>query len=443
MVGQLIDDRYEIGEVIASGGMATVWRARDIRLDREVAIKRPHPTTPDDPTSTRIINEAKLAASISHPNLVSVFDVGEDEQGLYLVMELVDGQTLDQIAPMLSRDELIDVGVAIGEALAEVHAAGIVHRDVKPANILMAPSGPQLTDFGIALDQTATSRLTVPGVVFGTPDYTAPEVLAGETPTPKSDVYSLAVLIQQLVTGGVQSTATAAESAGPTPTPLEPLSEVFERALSHDPEVRPDAGEFAAGLRGNAPTRVMAATTGDTIPMAAAPPPPPPPGEHVDRARSRNGIVWLIGAAVALLAIFAIANGLTSETPAAASETTTSTTETVLSSTTSLVTTSTSTSNSEPVDPVVEARNSLVGYLESIPPPDLKPKDLREIVDRIDELILEATAGESDKAEKKLREIADRIEKDLQDDHQDAAMAALENLATVIGLATEESEEDD
>lgn len=84
-----------------------------------------------------------------------------------------------------------------------------------------------------------------------------------------------------------------------------------------------------------------------------------------------------------------------------------------------------------------------MGYLESIPPPDLKPKDLREIVDRIDELILEATAGESDKAEKKLREIADRIEKDLQDDHQDAAMAALENLATVIGLATEESEEDD
>jgi eukaryotic-like serine/threonine-protein kinase len=201
---EIVDGRYELVSVIASGGMATVWRARDQRLDRDVALKRPHPTHPDDPRHDRMLREAKAAAAIGHPNLVTVLDAGEDENGLFMVMELVEGPTLDRVAAELSHEEILKIGASVGEALAMVHGSGIVHRDVKPSNILMSEQGPQLTDFGVAFN-TDADRMTQPGTVLATPGYAAPEVLAGEPPTPQSDVYSLGVVVFELLTGAASN----------------------------------------------------------------------------------------------------------------------------------------------------------------------------------------------------------------------------------------------
>ncbi|MGH3649907.1 MAG: protein kinase domain-containing protein, partial [Acidimicrobiia bacterium] len=127
---ELIDDRYELLEVIASGGMATVWRARDMRLDGVVALKRPHPTPDsDEAIHRRMDREARAAASLNHPNVVTVYDYGNDDEGPFLVMELAEGPTLDQVAPKIGAPAVTEIGVQLAEALAAIHAAGIVHRD--------------------------------------------------------------------------------------------------------------------------------------------------------------------------------------------------------------------------------------------------------------------------------------------------------------------------
>ena len=142
-------DRYEQLEVIGSGGMATVWRARDTLLGRVVAMKRPHPAPPDSEVYARFERESRMAATVSHPNLVTVFDVGADEIGPYLIMEFIDAPSL--AATTVGPDGIALIGSQIAAAVAQLHAVGIVHRDIKPANVLMAPGGAKLTDFGIAL----------------------------------------------------------------------------------------------------------------------------------------------------------------------------------------------------------------------------------------------------------------------------------------------------
>ncbi|HSM43379.1 MAG TPA: serine/threonine-protein kinase, partial [Acidimicrobiia bacterium] len=292
----VINDRYELLEVIASGGMATVWKSRDTRLDRLVALKRPHPGPPGDGSAERLIREARAAASLSHPNLITVYDFGEDDAGPYLVMELVDGPTLQGMADGLESAEVIDLGTRLADALAAIHAAGIVHRDVKPANVIMSQRGPLLTDFGIATDTNSTAELTQPGMVVATPSYAAPEVLAGEPPTSASDVYSLGVVIDELI----RKTGANLD---------EPLERAVAAALAVSPADRPDAAGLADALgRGASTHSSVVPSEGTTMILETTPSPPVTQSADKDR-EPRPAWMWAAGVLV-LLALGLIALGL-------------------------------------------------------------------------------------------------------------------------------------
>jgi serine/threonine-protein kinase len=202
-----LSDRYEIESQIAAGGMGIVYRARDLRLGRAVALKilKDH-LSHDDRFVERFRREARAVASLSHPNIASLFDYGEDEGRHYIVMECVDGDNLaavlekeGQIAP--SRAAAIARDVC--SALAVAHASGIVHRDVKPANVLLTRDGVvKVTDFGIAR-AAGDSTLTATGSILGTAHYLAPEQAAGEPASPATDVYATGVVLFEMLTGSV------------------------------------------------------------------------------------------------------------------------------------------------------------------------------------------------------------------------------------------------
>ncbi|MGB3735349.1 MAG: protein kinase, partial [Ilumatobacter sp.] len=259
-----MNPRYEVLDVLGSGGMATVWRARDTDLNRLVAIKRPHPAPTESAVYERFRREARAAATVSHPNVVTVHDVGTDDDGPYLVMELVDAGSLAEVE--WSRAKAIGVGVDIAEALSALHLAGIVHRDVKPANILVPDGGALLTDFGIARagDDDA---LTQEGMTFATPGYAAPEVIARGEHTTASDVYSLAAVLREMILGRrvAPTTDTQVMIADDLWAP------VIERAMSARPEDRPTASAFAAELRALPPAAGLAPTTSLGVATAATP----------------------------------------------------------------------------------------------------------------------------------------------------------------------------
>jgi serine/threonine-protein kinase len=443
MVPKMIDDRYELFEVLASGGMATVWEALDTRLNRRVAIKRPHPTAPDDPERKRLVREARAAASISHPNLVSVYDVGEDAEGPYMVMELVDAPTLAEVD--LSPNEMVEVASQIAEALAVVHNAGIVHRDIKPANILMPDSGPQLTDFGIAIDPQSTSTLTLPGTILTTPQYAAPEILAGDPPSHKSDIFSLAVVVYEGLSGEPPFDGTDRS----TPASLDDphLDRVLKQALSSDPEDRPDAETFAAQLKGSSPTVVLEAGAtaptheGSTIPMApilvsSAVQPEIP--ENSGRGRRWWTRVAAL-AAVLLLVIIAAAFDREGAVPVAETTTTIAATSTSLATTTS---TSTSTTISEVT--VVSVRKDLENILNGVGPPQLKPKDQKDILKKVDDAIEGSEKGEDDdEVAKHLQDAWEDIDAKLDDgEPKDEALQKIAELAELLGVVIDAGEDE-
>jgi eukaryotic-like serine/threonine-protein kinase len=213
--------RYQLQEPIASGGAAIVWRAFDENLSRSVAIKLLHPHHATDPTVVeRFERESRAAAQLNHPNAVRIYDTGSEDDLVFLVMEHVDGPSLREV--LRSRGSLEPVMVAaIGEqvaaALGEAHTRGLVHRDVKPANILIAADGTvKVTDFGIAKALSgADATLTSPGTVVGTAAYVAPEQLEDGDVDPRADIYALGVVLHECLTGqpafsGDTPTATAA-----------------------------------------------------------------------------------------------------------------------------------------------------------------------------------------------------------------------------------------
>jgi len=266
----MTQSRYEMKERIATGGMGEVWRAEDTVLGRAVAVKLLKREYADDPRfRERFENEARHAASLHHANIAAVFDFGEnaDESGRpYLVMELVDGRPLSElIRPHQPMDpaQVRDLIRQAAEALAQAHAAGIVHRDVKPANLLVTPAGKvKVTDFGIARAADSVA-LTGTGEVLGTPDYLSPEQAEGKVATPASDVYALGVVLFECLTGrrpfaGDTPVATAlAHLRSPVPDlPADvpdDLAAVTRRALSKDPDDRYlDAAALAAALGASA-----------------------------------------------------------------------------------------------------------------------------------------------------------------------------------------------
>ena len=236
----LCDGRYRLDAVIGRGGMAIVWRATDLELERDVAIKVISDVLAGDPSFVaRFEREARLAAALNHPNLVKVFDFSVDADRPFLIMEYVAGGTLAE-----RRGQSLDLDALardLLDAVAHIHAAGILHRDIKPANVLLdAGDAPRLTDFGIARGEETTG-LTQPGQVLGTLRYIAPEVAAGEPATVRSDLFGLGILL--------------GEVTGPR---SEALDRLLPRLAARDPLERPaSAAEALAELD---PTRILEPT---------------------------------------------------------------------------------------------------------------------------------------------------------------------------------------
>ncbi|MEX2550546.1 MAG: protein kinase [Nitriliruptoraceae bacterium] len=214
-------DRYALQEPIASGGAAIVWRAFDDNLSRTVAIKLLHPHHANDRTVVeRFERESRAAAQLNHPNAVRIYDTGREDDLVYLVMEHVDGPSLKDVlatAEQLDPVTVAALGEQVAAALGEAHQHGLVHRDVKPANILIAADGTvKVTDFGIAKALSSTdATLTTPGTVVGTAAYVAPEQLEDAEVDPRADIYALGVVLHECLTGrpafsGDTPTATAA-----------------------------------------------------------------------------------------------------------------------------------------------------------------------------------------------------------------------------------------
>ena len=208
LVGQLLDGRYRVGERIARGGMATVYEATDLRLDRLVAIKvMPHALADDENFSQRFVREARAAARLTHPNVVAVYDQGDDRGTLFLAMEYVAGRhTLRDLirdeAPLPPRRAL-SLLEEILKAIAAAHESGIIHRDVKPENVLINPRGQvKVADFGLARAiSSATTATATSGVLMGTVSYLPPELVTDGSADARSDVYSLGVLLFEMLTG--------------------------------------------------------------------------------------------------------------------------------------------------------------------------------------------------------------------------------------------------
>jgi serine/threonine-protein kinase len=286
----LLADRYRLVRLIAAGGMGTVWEAHDVLLDRPVALKSMAEGLAADPEFVeRFRREARAAGRLTHPNLARIYDFGDDGGAPFLVMELIDGETLHDLigreGPLPVADAVRIAG-EIAAGLEAAHGAGIVHRDVKPANVMLdRAGGVKITDFGIAAAASNT-RLTQ-GSGLGTATYASPEQTRGERVTAASDVYSLGVVTHEMLTGrppfdGPSPVAIAlahAEQEPPSIRAARPevpagVAAVVERALAKDPRDRPESAEAFAGELSQA----MGATSPRTERLAPATVPLPPAG---------------------------------------------------------------------------------------------------------------------------------------------------------------------
>jgi eukaryotic-like serine/threonine-protein kinase len=267
LAGRLLDGRYAVTARIAHGGMATVYLAMDTRLDREVALKVMHAELArDDDFVRRFIGEAKSVARLSHQNVVAVYDQGEDGPFLYLAMEYVPGRTLKEMladSGRLPPAVALEIMTGVLDGLAAAHVSGIVHRDVKPENVLLTPDGRiKVADFGLARALTAAGH-TRTGLLVGTVAYVPPEQVTGDSAGPRGDVYSAGVMLFEMLTGRVPFTGDTPLSVAyqhvnadvPAPSTLAPgipaaVDELVVAATSRDPARRPaDAGEFLRAVR--------------------------------------------------------------------------------------------------------------------------------------------------------------------------------------------------
>ncbi|HVB30674.1 MAG TPA: protein kinase [Gemmatimonadaceae bacterium] len=299
-----VGDHYLIEEEIGRGGMAAVYRALDLRLNRHVAIKLLPPDLAfNADVKTRFLREAQMAAQLNHPNIVPIYSVDERDGVVYFVMALVEGITLAQHlheAPRSSFEEVRRVIGDVADALDYAHRKGVVHRDIKPDNIMLdrASGRTVVTDFGIARAAAGDSRLTVTGVAVGTPAYMSPEQALGERDVDgRSDIYSLGVVAYQMLTGeqpfkASNTPAMLVKHVSETPRPIreqrpdapDPIVRAVETALAKDPAARwPNGGAFRDAIRADTPAtapsipRVAQLSSTGFMQSPAMPPAPPEP----------------------------------------------------------------------------------------------------------------------------------------------------------------------
>jgi len=266
MIGRLVDGRYQVRSRIARGGMATVYLATDLRLERRVAIKIMHGHLADDNTfKTRFVQEARSAARLAHPNVVNVFDQGQDSDMAYLVMEYLPGITLRELLKdykKLTPEQTVDIMDAVLAGLAAAHKAGIVHRDLKPENVLLADDGRiKLGDFGLA--RAASANTATGQALLGTIAYLSPELVTRGVADARSDIYAVGIMMYEMLTGEqpyvgeapMQIAYQHANDTVPTPSSKNPavpveLDELVLWATARDPEERPhDARDMLDRLR--------------------------------------------------------------------------------------------------------------------------------------------------------------------------------------------------
>jgi len=317
--GDLIADRYELEELVGSGGMSRVYKARDRLLDRNVALKVLHEHHVDDAEYVeRFRREARAVAQLSHPNIVTVIDRGESEGRQFIVFEYIDGENLkellDREGPLPVADAL-ELTLGIARALSFAHEHGLVHRDVKPQNVILNGDGrPKVTDFGIARSLDVHKGVTQTGTVLGTSNYIAPEQASGERVDAQTDVYALGVVLFELLTGevpfdGENFVAVAMRHINePAPDVRERRGDVpprvaaaVDRALAKDRRDRyPSMAAFGAELEA---CLAELAKGGDPDATMIATPPRGQPRARSARARRRHS-PW--PGLVALMAILAL-----------------------------------------------------------------------------------------------------------------------------------------
>jgi hypothetical protein len=340
-----LGDRYQLHQLIASGGMGQVWRGTDVALHRSVAIKVLRSEYTGDPSFlARFRAEAQNAASLSHPNVAAVFDYGEEmaqdgtgETMAYLVMELVEGEPL---SALLAREGPLDTATTLSLlrqtafGLGEAHRAGMVHRDVKPGNILVRPDGTvKITDFGIAWSARSVA-LTRTGQVIGTPQYLSPEQAEGRLASPASDVYALGLIGYECLTGhpafeGDNAVTIALKQVRQDPEPLPAelpadVRQLIGRSLVKDPAGRfPDGAAFAAAIDDILAGRPLPAAPPTVAVPAAVQSVVRPPAA---RRRNRAALVLLpvlgllAGAGIAVALLLALSNHKGPGSPAEAAQ---------------------------------------------------------------------------------------------------------------------------
>lgn len=340
----VLADRYELGRLLGRGGMAEVYLGRDVLLDRPVAVKLLSWGSDDDERVQRLRREARAAASLHHPNVVAVHDIGLSPQAVFVVMEYLEGESLSELLAREGRlpaDTAVALTAQVCDALEAVHRHGVVHRDVTPGNIMICPDGvAKVMDFGIAR-LGGDPAVTATGLVIGTPAYMSPEQVRSATVDARSDVYSLGCCLFHLLTGrppfvGSDPVALAyqhVKEPPPSPVDVQPdvspeLATVVLRALAKQPDER---YQSAAELRSALPHDTAGATTqrmppGGTLllppvrggePAAAAQAgrepelddpelDEPDPAEARGRTRRKLGIVLIVAACAAILAVAAL-----------------------------------------------------------------------------------------------------------------------------------------